>query len=160
MDPIGQRGESPLRMWLAPFEGGRARLFAHLLLAWLLLSAASVAATHPALRIDVASLVIVYVALEYAMLRGIAMALLVGYSADVLSGESRCLSMASLVIVFLIVRLVVARITGSRWFMITAVSVFGTVLGLGSKVMLEWFVGPGISTFRAMMPALPAILIG
>src|SRR5215472_3749094 len=159
MEPLTHRGESRLRVWLAPFEGGRARLFAHLVITCLLLSIASVASRTPALRIDLAALVVVYIALEYEMLRGIVTTLVVGWMADVMSGESRGLSMASLVIAYLLVRVVVARITGSQWMMITGVGVLATAVDFAVRCLLESFVGPSLATVHAMRPAMLTILI-
>jgi rod shape-determining protein MreD len=160
MDPIGQRGESPLRALLAPFEVGRARLYAHLVLASAMLVIASVGAKSPMVRIDVASLVIVYVALEYTLLRGAVAAIAVGYLADLVSGESRGLSMASSVMVFLMVRLLVVRVTGSRWFMVTSVSMFSTAVALSARFLIENTVGPANTTIRAVSPAFASLLIG
>jgi rod shape-determining protein MreD len=160
MEPLTHRGESRLRVWLAPFEGGRARLFVHLALACLLLSASSVASRSPRFRLDLAVLVIVYVALEYPMLRGIVAALVVGWIADLMSGESRGLSMAALVIAYLLVRLVVARITGSKWIMITGVSVFATIVDFIVRFLLESLVGPSLATVRSMGSAIFTLLFG
>jgi rod shape-determining protein MreD len=147
-------------MWLAPFEGGRARLAAHLFVTCLLLSVSSVAARWPTWRVDFAALVVVYIALEYPMLRGIVTTLVVGWMADVMSGESRGLSMASLVMAYLLVRLVVARITGAQWMMITSVSVLATMVDFFVRFLLEWSIGPSLATVAAMRPAALAILIG
>lgn len=160
MDPITQRGESRLRTLIAPFDGGRARLAAHVVLATMLLAAAGVGARLLAFRMDVGALVIVYVALEYSLLRGAIAAGVLAYIADLFSGESRCLTMASLAIVFVVMRLMVVRVTGARWLTITAVSVFATIVDLTLKLALETLVGPGVTTFAAMAPSLPAILGG
>lgn len=160
LDPIGQHGESRLRVWLAPFEGGRARLIVLLAITWLLLTLQSVAATHPRLRLDLGVLVVIYVALEYAMVRGAVTALLIGYLGDVFSGESRGLMAASMVLVFVLVRLMVVRVTGSRWLMITSISALGVIVRLAFHFGIEAFAGPNRSTFRAIVPALPALIFG
>jgi rod shape-determining protein MreD len=160
LDPIGQRGQSPLGALLSPFEVGRARLFAHVVLASLLLVLESVAARSPHFRLDLASLVIVYIALEYTLLQGAFATLIVGYLADLISGESRGLSMAGLVIVFLLVRLLVVRITGSRWFMVTSVSVFSTIAALLLRLLIEAIVGPASATLRSITPAIPSLVVG
>src|SRR5688572_24963424 len=126
MEPLGYHNEPGWKIRLALFEGGRMRFAALLGTTLLLLVIQSVAATNPRLRTDMATLVIVYLALENAPLSGAVAALLVGYLADVFSGESRGLAAASMVIVFLVVRLLVVRFTGARWFMITAISVLST----------------------------------
>lgn len=44
--------------------------------------------------------------------------------------------------------------------MITAISVIATTLSFIVRIALEGTFGPGLSTLHAMMPAVPALMIG
>jgi rod shape-determining protein MreD len=145
---------------LVLFEGGRLRVLALLAVAALLFAAQNVLIHRTPLVLDAAALVVVYLALESAVTSGAVLALLVGYLGDVFSGESRGLVSASLVLVFLLIRLSVVRLTGSRWIPITALSVVATLLALFIRFLIEALVGPDRSTFSAISPSLGSLVIG
>jgi cell shape-determining protein MreD len=152
--------DSHLRTRLVLFEGGRLRALAILGVTVLLLSIQSVVLHRTPLASDVATLLIVYLALESGLVTGILLALMIGYAGDLFSGESRGLISGSLVLLFLILRLSVVRLTGSRWIPITAISVLATLLSALLRLGLEGIVGPGRSTLNAMLPALPGLMLG
>lgn len=146
-------GPSP---WRRLFGSVRFRLLLIALVATILLTIQSVVARQPTLRSDFATLVVVYLALEQSFGTGLVMTLVVGYVADVFSGEPRGLYMASLVIVFLLLRMVVFRIVGSRWFIVTAIAVLSTLAALLVRLAIESMLGPGEASLADVSPALVA----
>jgi rod shape-determining protein MreD len=120
----------------------------------ILLTIQSVMAQRPTLRPDVATLVIVYLAMDHELISGLVTTLVVGYIADVLSGDPPGLYLASLVIVYLLLRLIVLRIVGSRWFIVTGLSILATSLAILVRLAIEAFLGPDEASFAAIRPAL------
>lgn len=114
---------------------------------------------HRITRADVATLVVVYLALERPVIAGAVQALVVGYLADVFAGTDRGLYAASLVIVFLAVRLLVSRLAGGRFLFVTvtcALATIGTgVISLG----VERVVGPGNLRWSSVSPTFAPMLI-
>src|SRR5688572_1624755 len=109
------------------FEGGRLRVLVLLAITALLMAVQNVLNRFLPVSVDVASLAIVYLALESQVVSGAVLALMVGYLGDLSSGESRGLISASAVLVYLILRLSVVRLTGARFLPITVISVISTV---------------------------------
>ncbi|MCK6547420.1 hypothetical protein L6R52_16340 [Myxococcota bacterium] len=149
-----------MRTFGSLIDGGPLRLIGMLVAATLLVAVETVVATRPPLRFDLGTLAVVYFALESPVAGGAVASLLVGLVADVFSGESRGLSSASMMVAYLVVRLLVARSTGARWGMITAVSLLGTSIVFFVRFALEAAVGPDRATFDAASPALPFLLLG
>lgn len=142
------------------FEGGKLRMLFLLLTTTLLLAIEAALSRFLPISIDIAALVVVYLALESSLVSGAVLALFVGYLGDLFSGESRGLISASLVIVFLVIRLSVVRLTGARWMVIIALSVIGAMLALFFRLMIEEVIGPGHSSFAALKPAVLGLVIG
>jgi cell shape-determining protein MreD len=142
------------------FEGGRLRMLFLLATTAILLAIEGALGRFLPISVDVAALVIVYLALESSLISGAVLALFVGYLGDLVSGESRGLITASLVLVFLLMRLSVVRMTGARWMVITALAVVGTLLALFFRLAIESVIGPGRSSFAAMSPAFLGLVIG
>lgn len=140
-------------------EGGPIRLAALLGVAWLLIAAQGVLALS-GLRVDLGTLAVVYFALESAPFAGGVASLLVGYLADLSSGEARGLSSASMVLSFLLVRLSVSRSNSARGLMISAVAVLGTALTFLARLALESWVGPDLASWDQALSALPSMLLG
>jgi rod shape-determining protein MreD len=132
----------------------RLRLVLVLMAATVLLTTQSVLALKPTLRPDVATLVIVYLAMEHELIPGLVTAILVGYLADVFSGEPPGLYCASLVIVYLVLRLIVLRIVGSRWFIVTGLSILATFLAILVRLVIESALGPHDFSFGRIRPVL------
>lgn len=126
----------------------------------LILAGGTVLARHPTLRPDFAALLVVYFALEHHLLGGLGLTLAVGYVADVFAGESRGLYTSSLVLTYLVLRLVVLRVLGARWFLVTGIAVAGSVLALVFRLLIEAVLGPGRTSLAGLWPAVPAILLG
>lgn len=142
------------------FEGGRLRVLALFATTALLLAIQNVLDRFLPLSLDFATLLAVFLALESQVVSGAVLALLTGYLGDLASGESRGLVAASSVLVFLLLRLSVVRLTGSRWLMITGISVIAVVLALFLRLTIESLVGPGRSSFDAMSSAFPGLVLG
>jgi rod shape-determining protein MreD len=115
---------------------------------------------HPLARVDLATLVVLYLALERPVIGGAGMAAAVGYLADVFTGTDRGLHAVALLILFMVVRLVVARLAGGRFVFVTVVSVLGSLASVALVLAVEGLVGPDRSSFAAMAPALGPGLIG
>src|SRR5688500_9500361 len=109
---------------------------------------------------DLATLVIVYFALEETPVSGVFSALLVGYFADVFSGESRGLTSGAMVVAFLIVRLLVARFAGARWMLVTTISLLGTLVVFVVRLIIAFAFGEQPVSWHGAAPALPALVIG
>jgi rod shape-determining protein MreD len=139
----------------ALLQSGRLRLVLVVVAATILLTAQSVLALKPRLRPDVATLVIVYLAMEHELVAGLVTTIVVGYITDVFSGDPPGLYLASLVMVYLVLRLIVLRIVGSRWFIVTGLSILATFFAILVRLLIESVVGPDEMTFSRISPALP-----
>ncbi len=152
--------DKPRRAGLkALLKSGRLRVALVVIAAAILLTVQSVVAQKPRLRPDVASLVIVYLAMDHELIPGLVVALVVGYVADVFSGQAPGLYMASLVVVYLVLRLIVLRIVGSRWFIVTGLSILATFLGILVRLSIVDVLGPGGVGFRTIGPTLPVAFL-
>lgn len=141
------------------FEPTTLRVMANLIAALLLFMLASVVRA-PTVRPDLATLVVVFLALEQELLLGLALAAGIGYLSDLFSGLGPGLDAATNVAVYLVLRVFVARIAGGRFAMVTTLAVLATVLALGVRQIIEATVGPGQASLRLMAPALPSIVLG
>jgi rod shape-determining protein MreD len=137
----------------------RIRVTLVVVTATILLTIQSVLALQPELRADVATLVIVYLAMEHELISGMVVTLFVGYIADVFSGDPPGLHLASLVIVYLVLRLIVLRIVGSGWLIVTGLSILATLFAILVRLFIEALIGPGEASLSAVRPALLATLM-
>lgn len=124
------------------------------------LSVASVLARSPRSRVDLLAPIIVFLSLELELLPGLVMAFGLGYLADVFSGEPRGLYWSSTVLLFLVLRLFVAQIVGSRPPMVVAIVLLTTALGLVLRLVLQAVIGFGRAPLAAITPSLVALVVG
>jgi len=141
------------------FEPQTLRVTVNLLCALALVLVCS-AIRSPSIRPDMATLVVVFFALEHELVIGLFLAAGAGYLSDVFSGLGPGLDAATCVGVYLVLRVFVARIVGSRLFMVTVLSLLSTVLALVIRQLIEATLGPNQASLRALIPALPSILGG
>lgn len=141
------------------FEPQTLRLTANLLSVLALLLVCSVIRS-PLIRPDVATLAVVFIALEHERVVGLLLAAGAGYLSDIFSGLGPGLDAATCVGVYVILRVFVARIVGSRFVMVTILSVLSTVLALVLRQVIEATLGPNQASLRALGPALPSVLGG
>ena len=134
------------------------RGFTFLAVVLVLLAVEGALLSGPLLHADLATLAVVYLALEWRVIPGAAVAFGVGYLADVFGAAPRGLHASAMVIVFFVVRLVVSRILGGHAVLITAIGVLATLLSLGTVIGVERVVGPGETSFHALSPAVPWLL--
>ena len=114
---------------------------------------------RPFTRADVATLVVVYLALERAVLSGAAFAMVIGYVGDIFAGTERGLIALTMVILFFAVRLLVARFSGGRFLFVTTVAVGSTMFSMLVCVAIEGVVGADRVSFAAISPAFgPTVL--
>src|SRR5687767_11228919 len=152
--------DKPRRPGLKAFLfSARIRVTLVVVAATMLLATQSVFALEPELRADVATLVIVYLSMEHELISGMVVTLVVGYIADVFSGDPPGLYLASLVIVYLVLRLIVLRIVGSRWFIVTGLSILATFFAIVVRLLIEALIGPDEASLAAFNPALPATFL-
>ena len=111
-------------------------------------------------RTDLGALMVVFLALERAVIPGAGWALAVGYLNDVFAGTSRGLYASAYVLVFFAIRLLVAQLAGGRAIFVTAVGVLATALSLACVLVLQRILGPSANTFTGISPALPSLLLG
>jgi hypothetical protein len=130
-----------------------------LLLVLVLLVVQSVFFARPTFRTDIASLIVVYLALERAVVNGAALALLVGYLDEVFAGASHGLYSGTMVLVFFAVRLLVARMLGEGLLFVTGISLLGSALALGTALGIERLLGPGATSIASLTPALPSLAL-
>ena len=125
----------------------------------LLLLVQGVAMRSPPFRADVATLVVVYLALEHPIIPGAALAFVVGYLADVFAGTGRGLYGLSMVILFFAVRLPVVRLAGARFPFITFVAVVSTSMSVVIAFSVEQIIGPARASFPSVGSELVPLLI-
>jgi hypothetical protein len=141
------------------FRSIRFRLALIVAIATVLLSIQSVAARSPSLRFDVATLVVVFLAMDQELIAGLVLTLVVSYVADVLSGEPRGLYVASLVIVYSLVRLIVFRVVGSTWVIVTGIGIVATAIALGVRLVFRATLGDQDFGLALSRPSLPSTFI-
>jgi rod shape-determining protein MreD len=152
--------DKPRRSGLEAFLlSGRIRVALVVVAATILLAVQSVFAREPELRTDIGTLVIVYLAMEHELVSGLVVTLAVGYVADLFSGDPPGLYLASLVIVYLVLRLIVLRIVGSRWFIVTGLSILATAFAILVRLSIEALLGPDEASLTAINPALLATFL-
>ncbi len=134
----------PTASWLSRLglEGRHGSSLALLATAFVALCAQSVAARHPLLRADVATLFVVYFALEHEFVGGLLLTVVVAYLGDVFSGEGRGLYVSSLVVVFLMNRIIALRFVTVRGPGVIGLGVLGTVVAFFLRLWIEAVVGP------------------
>lgn len=153
-------GLGPARpAWGGLFEPATARALADLALALLLFVALSVVRA-PVFRPDLATLVVVFLALEHELVLGLSLSAAVGYLSDQFSGLGAGLDAATCVVVFLVLRLFVARIVGSAFVMVTVLSVVATGVAFLVRQLIEMVVGPNQAGLAGLAPALPSVVAG
>lgn len=141
------------------FEPATLRAMAVLALALVLFLALSVVRA-PTVRPDLATLVVVFLALEHDLVPGLTLSAAVGYLSDQFSGLGPGLDAATCVVVFLVLRLFVARIVGGRPVMVSVLAVVATGLAFVVRQIIEMVVGPNKAGLAAMAPALPSVVLG
>lgn len=141
------------------FEPQTLRVVANLLAALALFLVASVV-REPSVRPDLATLVVVFLALEQELLRGLVLAAAVGYLSDIFSGLGSGLDAATNVAVYLVLRVFVARIAGGTALMVTLMALVATALALFVRQVIEAVVGPGQASLALLLPALPSVVLG
>ncbi len=142
------------------FDLGRLKDVLLVVFAALMIVVLSAVAQRPAFRVDIATLIIVYLALERELIAGMLLSLSVGYLADLFSGQPPGLYMASEVMVFLGLRLFVFRIVGSRFLIVTGIGLTSTLVALLLRSIIQGVLGPARPAFSAMAPAWAALLVG
>ncbi len=143
-----------------PNQGAALRFAALFGVATFVLATNSVLSRSPSLRLDVVAPIVVFLSLELELFVGLIAAFGVGYLADLFSGEPKGLYWASTVIQFLLLRLFVFRIVGSRPPIVAAIVVATTVLGLVVRLLMQATLGPGRSTVTSMSPGLLSLFLG
>jgi cell shape-determining protein MreD len=143
-----------------PLSPAALRDLAVVALSWALLAAANVLAVRPTLRPDVAAILVLHLALERSAAGGLALTLVIGYLADVLSGEPRGLVTAALVLLFLALRVMVLRVMGSSLALVAALGALASLTSLLLRLAIEATLGSDRATWSGLAPALPAILLG
>ncbi len=113
----------------------------------------------PAFRPDILTLVVVFLALEHELVFGLIIAVSAGYLSDLFSGLGPGLDAATNVGVYLVLRVFVAKIAGSRPATVTVLAVLSTLLALVLRQTLEAILGPNQASLRGLVPALPYIVM-
>ena len=144
-EPTPTRGPASFRIGVVVF------------VALLVLLMQSVVARNWPIRIDGATLVVAFLALEMAFWTGLWTALLIGYLAGLYSGVPAGLDAAVAVVQFVVIRIFVARIVGSRWVMVTTIAVMATAGAVLGRVMIYSATTP--VSWGMILPAVPAQLI-
>ena len=116
-------------------------------------------AKNPSFRTDLSTLVVVFLALEHELLPGLLHAVAFGYLGDLFSGEPIGLMAFSSASVFLGLRLVVFRIVGSGWLVVTTIGVLATVVALGLRLGVQVLLGPPVH-LGALVTSIPSLLLG
>lgn len=140
------------------FEPQALRMIVNLLCALSLVIGLSVVRI-PAFRPDVLTLVVVFLALEHELVFGLIIAVCAGYLSDLYSGLGPGLDAATNVGVYLVLRVFVTRIAGSRPLTVTVLALMSTVLALLIRQALEALLGPNQASLRGLVPALPSIIL-
>lgn len=125
-----------------------------------LLSVSSVLSRSPSIRLDVVAPIVVFLSLELELMMGLIVAFGVGYLADIYSGDPRGLYWGSTVIQFLVLRLFVFRIVGSRPPIVVMIVFVTTILGLVVRLLMQATLGGGRPSISSMGPGLVSLFLG
>jgi hypothetical protein len=112
------------------------------------------------IRVDVGLAIVVFLALERAVIPGASWAIVVGYLNDVFAGSSRGLYGSAFVIVFFVLRLIASQLAGGGVLFVSALGLLASLLSIVLMLLLERFLGPGTSTVAGLSPALPSLMLG
>ena len=101
---------------------------------------ASTVIWRPGFRFDPAALVVTFCALEMTMLRGLGLAFMTGYLADLFSGHERGLWWVSTVLTYGVLRLIVVRVVGAQPPIVAILSGIAAFCAWFSRLILQVFV--------------------
>jgi len=122
--------------------------------ALVLLVMQSVIARNWPIRIDAGTLVVVFLALETSFWTGMWTSLIVGYLAGLFSGVPASMDAAVAVAQFVVIRIFVARIVGSRWLLVTTIVVMATSGAIAGRTLVHAVVGADEIPWRLILPAV------
>lgn len=126
--------------------------------AMVLLVMQSVVARNWAVRVDAATLVVVFLALETSFRTGMWASLFVGYLAGLYSGVPAGMDAAVSVAQFVVLRIFIARIVGSRWFMVTSVATLATGGAIAGRLFVQAVFGGGVP-WSLIVPSIPGQIV-
>ena len=142
----------------APAPGSTsARVTVLAIAALVLLVGTSVVARSWPVRIDAATLVVVFLALETNFHTGLWASLLIGYLAGLYAGVPAGLDAAVAVALFAVLRVFVARIVGSRWVMVTTVATIATFGAIAGRLFVHGLFQP--IPWPLVLPSIPGQLV-
>lgn len=141
-------------------DEARVRDLLFLLIAWGAFLLQSVIAQNPKLRFDLPALFILFLALELEFMAGLIMSVLVGYLADIYSGDPSGLTVTALVLVFLLLRLMVVQLRMTRPFLVLGLGFIASFADLFFKLLIESGVGPDQLTLIGVAPGLVSMAVG
>ncbi len=124
-----------------------------------LLVVQSVVAHRLPIRLDMATLVIVFLALETAFWPGLWTSLIVGYLAGLHSGIPAGVDASVAVIEYIVIRIFVARVVGSRWLLVTTIAAAATAGAVLAQMFILSMLGSSARTWLLVFPTLPARVI-
>lgn len=112
------------------------------------------------LRVDLTTWVVVFLALEYELRSGLVHALVFGYLSDLFSGEAVGLLAFTATAVFLALRLVVFRVVGSGWLIVTAIGFLATATAMTIRLLVRDVFGPPELHLAGALDSVPSNLFG
>lgn len=147
LDPSPGRGPATLRMGIVVFA------------ALVLMLQQSVIARSWPVRVDSATLVVVFLALETPFWTGLWTSLVVGYLAGLYSGVPAAMDAAVAAATYVVIRVFVARVVGSRWLMVTTTALMATAGAILGRVIVSRMLSPNPAPWSMVAPSVPAQLV-
>lgn len=150
-----------LRRW--GIESGGLGALSVFSVAFILLVLSSVLAWWPGFRIDPSPFTAVYCALELTLLRGLATVFVIGYVADLFSGHDHGLWWTSIVVSYVLLRLLVVRVVGAQPGVVAILTgltaLMASMTRWGLLVLSNQVVGAQ-SVWGALMSTVFAVIFG
>lgn len=138
----------------------RVRDFVLVLLSWAMFIVQAAAAVNPHLRFDLGALIVVFIALELELVPGLLMTLVVGYLAGLHSGDTPGMTITSLVLVYLLLRLIVVRVRAPQWPLVLGLGLLSVLASLCFRFGLDQLLGKGELHLSAIQGGMYPNLLG
>ena len=135
------RRNRPMRTWLRT-ESGLLRVAGVLAATLILLATSSFAVVQFGLRVDIISLSVVFLALEFGTMSGLTLCVLLGYLGDVFAGQPKGLWITGAVWSFFLLRLLMTSVVEATFSTVVVLGIIATSFSWFIRVLVLVLLGP------------------
>ena len=152
----GRRGR-PMRTWLRT-ESGLLRVASVLAATLVLLASSSFAVVHIGVRVDVISLSVVFLALEFGTVSGLMMCVVLGYLGDLFAGQPKGLWITGAVWSYFLLKALMTSAFEARLPTVVVLGIISTVFSWFIRSLVLVFLGPEGLPRGIWLPLLSSLL--